>query len=291
MQRFLSRLPTIVASLYVAFGIVYTLFTLIPNPLSESLFRASFTRIVQPEDDSLARGYIESLRRRDYTFLEESIDPSLKSSNDDDVKKAVSKSKFDEVASELSTAKPLQIRMMGFHKFTQSSETDTNIVYELRYPSHWTVASVTVKWTSGEPHLYGMNVTRLDRSLESTNGLFAPGKGPAQMLALTAVVVVSLLSWVSLVMAAMLPNVRWRWLWMIATTIGVCQFEMNWTTGASSLQPIYIRFPPAGMACAYPPYAPWILIVSLPIGAFAFFLVHWLKNASQGPVQTAVAET
>jgi hypothetical protein len=61
-----------------------------------------------------------------------------------------------------------------------------------------------------------------------------------------------------------------RWIWFIFISVGIIQFDLNWTTGRMGLRPVALIL--FGSQFSHPPdFVPWVLSTSVPIGAILFY--------------------
>ena len=61
-----------------------------------------------------------------------------------------------------------------------------------------------------------------------------------------------------------------KWLWIVAILLGVGALSVNWTTGQWNFQPAYVQLLSASATAS--PYGPWVISVSVPLGAILFVL-------------------
>lgn len=61
-----------------------------------------------------------------------------------------------------------------------------------------------------------------------------------------------------------------KWLWVIFVLAGIASFSVDWTTGQWRIVPLSFQLLGAGASA--PPYGPWVISVSLPLGAIIFLL-------------------
>jgi hypothetical protein len=124
------------------------------------------------------------------------------------------------------------------------------------------------------------NVNALPRPLAEINAFTFAGKGPLHYVFLVLAIGAVCLCVGTFILAIRTPNIRWKWLWAIFCLIGVCQFSLNWTTGATNIMPAHIALLGAGFSSrAFG--MPWIISWSVPIGAIAFLIKRWRLARSQ----------
>jgi hypothetical protein len=114
---------------------------------------------------------------------------------------------------------------------------------------------------------------------------FDLAKMPTMSLVYLAIgVVFDIFAVFTFVMCAMGPLPRWRtrWLWMIATLIGVLRMNVLLATGATGLVPFSFYLPPGGLL----QNEGWILVLSIPAGAILYWVRRgtWREKAQAAPV-------
>lgn len=259
MRRLVERLPILVVGVFT----ISILASLVWLPFGGTQwYHAAMARIAAPEDDAAARHYIELFRTKDYLAINESVDPRIR--------QPVDSATYEQVSSALTGVRPQRIELVGFHKYWTADKTVCDAVYEMQFARWWTIADVDFAWVNGQTELTGFHANRLSEPLERTNAFLAPGKPPIRYLWLLAVTAFMFIQVYTLFVCAAAPNVRWRWLWLLAIIIGVCKVMVNWTTGVYAIKLVFIGFPIAGANSAGP-YAPWILYLTVPIGLIAFW--------------------
>ncbi len=92
------------------------------------------------------------------------------------------------------------------------------------------------------------------------------------------------LSILALALCIRTPMARRKWLWIVFIVAGLGKFTINWTTGETALAPISIQALGTGMFRGSS-YAPWLLSVSFPLGAFVFLALRSRLAASKPPAQ------
>lgn len=99
------------------------------------------------------------------------------------------------------------------------------------------------------------------------------GKGPLQRAAFLAVVVTPIFILFTIVAIARSSRNR-KWLWVLFALIGIGKFSIQWVEGGQwVLQPLAFQVLGASVL-KNPVYEPWVLSVSLPLGAVLF----WITN-------------
>ena len=142
--------------------------------------------------------------------------------------------------------------------------------------NRWAVARVTIQQSGATQQLAGFYVTPFAMSPSQAGDFRIGQRGPIGYLWIA----VMLASFATCIAAIILIwRRRWierRWLWTIASLIGIGQFALDWSSGAWELRPVYIGLLGAA-ALRAGPYAPWVLSFSIPIGALIVIL-RWYRR-------------
>jgi hypothetical protein len=65
------------------------------------------------------------------------------------------------------------------------------------------------------------------------------------------------------------PIARYKWLWVLFTLVGVTTLRFDWSSGHFAFVPLSAQFL-FGVSATATPYGPWVLSVSIPLGAIWF---------------------
>lgn len=130
---------------------------------------------------------------------------------------------------------------------------------------HWIVARVVLRGGDDAYRVYGFHVNFNELSLAETNG-FGRNLGLPQLLwlLLTVFAFGTVVYAIIQVMRAPLPR---RWPWVLVSLLGAGAATMNWTTGAFSIQPLFVEIFAAGFG-RLGLYGPIMLTWGFPAGAF-----------------------
>jgi hypothetical protein len=241
-------------------------------------YNAALSKISSPEDLAVGGQYVQLVRTRAFDAFRTAADPSIRGSFNREV--------FERMASILTDRQPQQISVAGFNKYWNSDETDCDVIYQLRYPHWWTVVEVAFRWQRGTPNLTGFHLQRLQQSLQESNAFNAAGKDMRRYLALFAAAAVWAFSAVTLLVCAVTPGLKRKWLWLIAIAAGVGEYSVNWTSGVHAISPLSVAIPIAGVTSAGP-YSPWMLFMGFPLGAVVF----WVRRLQAAAPQLEALQT
>ena len=187
------------------------------------------------------------------------------------VQSEVTDAQFATWAAEFPKGEPRSVKVVGASTFVHSGEHRYDLTYEYEFDGKWLVASaVVVRHGDEEAKIEGIQAKLLDRSLEQINAFTFQNKGGLHLLMLFLSVASPLVSIAALIVCIRTPMRRRKVLWALFTLVGVSTVHFNWTTGQSSFMPISFQI--FGASAVSTPYGPWMLGVSLPLGAIVFFL-------------------
>lgn len=262
MQGLTQRLPLFVACLVVVLFIAGTVWT---SSMTVDSYRATINRTVSAKDDALARGYLSELCARNFKPIKASIDPAFTSSQ--------VKSGLRNAAAALPAGCPDTVDLVSYTWHVTTSGSGWFGQYQLKYGHAQALANIAISWPSGQPQIELLRIQPLGAPLERSNRFFATPKGPGQYLFLFLTIVDGIFVLGSLIACAAMRGIRYRWLWMIAICIGVVQNVMNWSTGVYTINMFSFEFP--GFSIGHSsPYAPWYLLLTIPVGAVAFWVFY-----------------
>jgi hypothetical protein len=217
--------------------------------------------IASTDDQAVARKYIELLRDRRFDEIEQATHPSIRSQLGD---------ALGQMADMLPQADPTSITLVGAHKSTNNGSRTTNLTFEYGFREEWFI--INVAWIGGDDAfaIVGFNVYSTPGSLEQMNKFELAGKSPTHYLFLALVVALPIFSIYALIVCARTRMSGRKWPWIIFILFGVGNVALNWTTGEWQFAPLRIQLLSASAAAN--PYGPWVLSISVPLGALLFFL-------------------
>ena len=220
-----------------------------------------FDQFVPAEEAGVAKDLVAKLREKDFAAVEARLG--------DDLRTADVSQKLEELAGQLPTEKPESIRTVGSDTVVEKSATTYNLTLEYEYPHRWLLVNTLLVRRDGKLAVEGIHFAAIQQSLEETNKFSFDNKGPLHFVLFALLIGIPLFVIYALVVCARTPIPRRKWLWLLFVAVGVTQFHFNWTTAAWDVQPIAVSLLGAGFV-KMGPVAPWVLTLSLPIGAFVF---------------------
>jgi hypothetical protein len=230
-----------------------------------------FEKFIPKEEEEFSKNYIAFFQAHDFEHIEAKIDPSLKN--------AQLRSNLEQIAAFFPAEKPIDIQTVGAQSFSNADMSQVNLTFQYKYPGKWLLVNVVLKKRGGDTVVMGVNVQPLRDSLESINRFTFEGKDGVQYIVLAATVIVPLFILYALVLCARTSIPKRKWLWILFILVGFAQVTLNWSDGNVHINPLRVQLFGAGFWKAGP-FAPWLLSVSLPIGAIVFLLRRkkWVES-------------
>lgn len=219
-------------------------------------------KMTPPEDEQIARSYINLLRQNKFEQIQKNVDPSVKSA---DVKKALLK-----MAALMPPQEPKSVKVVHVNVVHSSDTYRSDISLEYEFPNEWLLINVVIQKKNGVSTLLAFNVDRLRDSLENLNKFTLAGKSQLQYAVLALAILIPLFSLYVLILCVRTRIEKRKWLWVVFIVLGIGQFTINWTTGQWRITPVAVElFGAVGFAS---PYGPWMISISIPLGAIVFLL-------------------
>jgi hypothetical protein len=220
-------------------------------------------KFTSPEEQATAKQYIDQLRSHNFAEIEKSAAPGLTS--------ASLESALTEMAALIPSDPPVSVRLVGAHRYTSTPNgTTVNIIYEYQFPDRFVLANVAIMTKNGETTVVGLHVQPEATSLESRNRFTLSGKNAMQCGVLVSAVAAALFTLAVLVVCAKRKMKRRKWLWILFILLGFGKLSVNWTTGQWGIAVLAAQ--PFSASAVAALYGPWMVSVSLPVGAIVFLI-------------------
>jgi len=233
-------------------------------------YRSQFEKLVPQAELHFAETFLKRLQAKDLDFIRQHLDSALSASITDE--------KLLEIALHFPEGELLSTQFIGANLHHFGNQWQGNFTYEYQFSSGWAVANAVVEKVDGELFIVGVNVHRTEFSLAEASRFSLLNKSLLQYVFLFAFVMAPIFSLLMLYICFRTPRLKFKWLWAIFILIGFGAMRMNWATGDVVFHPLFVQVLSASMVTTGP-VAPWILSVSLPIGAIIFGLMrHRLQS-------------
>ena len=228
-----------------------------------------FEQIIPKEEAEFSKHYLALFPAGDFEKIETYIHPNLRS--------AQLRTTLEQIAATFPAANPTDIQTVGVRWRWMADTSLVHLTFQYAYPGQWLLANVTLQKNGSETFVTGIDVQPLPDSLEHLNRFTFEGKGFTHFAMLTVAIFVPLMIVVALILCTKTPIPKWKWLWILFILFGLTQVTLSWSEGTLHITPLAVQLLGVGFA-RHGLYAPWLLTVSLPLGAIIFLLIRkkWL---------------
>jgi hypothetical protein len=223
-------------------------------------------KIVPPEDENIARNYVEMLRRGEIDEIQRKLDAGVAQPDD--------REKLAQISGMLPAEEPQSSKVVGVRLYHNKEYSTSEITLEYELRDRWLLVRVLTKKVGKESTLLGINATQTADSLENVNRfrLFS-GKSAVQYLILAGALFSILFTFYVFVLCARSGPLKMKWLWLVIILFGIGKLSVNWVTGEWAFTPIAIQIPCA--TAVRPFYGPWTISGSFPLAALLFLNHRW----------------
>ena len=225
-------------------------------------------KFTPPEEESIARGYVELLQQGKFDQIERDLDSSIVDPN---VRSTLSK-----MAASFPAESPQSVKVVGAHIHRDQQSSKANITFEYQFPGKWLLVGVTTQNSGGVRTLVGFNVTPIADSLENLNNFTLVGKSALQYFVLLCDVGSFLFTLYVFVLCMRSKDMKPKWFWLIVVLVGVAKVAVNWGTGEWTYQLLAFQIP--CFSITRPPYGPWTVAAYVPLGAIVFLHRRWMMQ-------------
>jgi hypothetical protein len=235
--------------------------------------QALMDRMVPKEDVTYAESLIARFPAHDYDGIIAELDPGVVREN--------TRAKLTEMAALFPAETPLSTHVVGWSRtMTNDDPAVTRITLEYQYSRTWLLAQLVLKKQGTNTIVDSVYVQPIRDSLEHVNRFTFEGRSAKYYAFFALTIAVPLFVLYALIACIRTPMPRRKWLWVLFMLVGVVRLNLDWTTGAVSLMPLYFLL--LGSAAFKSGVAgAWVLSTSLPLGAILFMLRRrrWLEKA------------
>jgi hypothetical protein len=218
-------------------------------------------KFAPPEQREIARTYIEKLRNRDFADIEKAADPSIT--------KDLQRDTLERMAALIPAGAPTSVKLVGANQFSSTEAgTTLNLTYEFQFGDKFMLINVARKTKDSVETIVGFNVEPLAASLEAMNRFTLSNRTALQFGVFAAAIGATILVLYALVVCIRTKMRRRKWLWIVFILFGFGKIMVNWTTGQWGFTVLAVQLFAAAAGAVY--FGPWIISVSLPVGAVIF---------------------
>ena len=227
---------------------------------------ALMKKFTPPEDESVARRYVELLRQGKFDQIERNLDPSVADTKFRDT--------FSKMAAFFPAGTPESVKVVGAYSSKMQVSPSADITLEYQFPGKWLLVEVVTLKKGGASTVTGFRVTPIPDSLENLNKFTIAGKSPLQYFTLACAAASFLFTLYVLFLCIRSRDMKRKWLWSIVVLVGVGKLAVNWGTGQWTYQLVAIQIPCFSMS--HPLYGAWTVAAYVPLGAIAF--LQWREK-------------
>ncbi|RAK61220.1 hypothetical protein DJ021_16125 [Phenylobacterium hankyongense] len=226
--------------------------------------------------DQQARAVFAAVQRGDWRAVEPQLSPMV--AHDPQLR-----SRLEQVRAFVPVDAPTAVKVINWQRsagwtLAQGRAATTSITYLYAYPHRSLVVNIVFDRSRDAPTIAGIHVVPSDPKVLAANRFDAPGKSAAQYGFLMACALSPLLMLAAAVAAATTRQLPVRWLWAVLAFVGVGTLWMNWTTGVLNVVPLAVNLVGAGVTQSLPPLSPWIVRMTLPVGAVVVLARVWFAR-------------
>ena len=227
--------------------------------------RNMMDRMAPDEDEALAHEYLDALRSRDFDTATRLLDPQF---NQPGIE-----SNLTVVADVLDKGDVLSLELVGCNVFSTPQKRRSNLTYQYQFADGWVLAALTIDTVDDHQQVFGINVNPTPKSLGELNAFTFKDKSLKHYFMLVASIGIPLFILFVLVICIRTKVRKKKWLWIIFILLGLGKLGLNWSTGQILFNPFSFYFQLLGSGIVKQGlYAPWIITISLPLGAILFLI-------------------
>jgi hypothetical protein len=245
--------------------------------------RGSYFERMSPEAVSSAKSNFDLLRNHQFEQVEAALDPSLSDPHID--------STLRNMAALIPNQNPESVAAKWVHASCSAHTCDTTVLLEYKYPGERLAVNEVIRLEEGDSSVMGFHIQPIPESVMEANRFTLSGKGTSQYTILALAIFLPLYSLYALVLCLRTKGLRRKWLWAIFILIGLGRVSVLWTTGLLWFYFFSIQL--LSSSAIAQPYCPWVVSVSLPLGAilFMFYRKRFKRLNSSLPAGSQLAQT
>lgn len=234
-------------------------------------------KVAGADNEARAAQYVDLLRTHEFNPIIRDLDSSI---HNVDVE-----AEFNRMSEIFPEGNPVSVKLVGAKLFRGRDEDDSSLTYEYEFPSRWIIVELTTRATDQATTISSFHVEKLSQSLESSSAFRLYGRTGPEYVTLFFALSSAGLSAYAFITCIRQKDLSRKWIWLLVTLVGVGRFAINWNTGGTSLQLLWLSLIPAGATANA--YTPWVIYVSLPIGAIAFLVRNEerVRGGSDSPAE------
>jgi hypothetical protein len=223
------------------------------------------------EEVSAAKVYFDLVRTGHADVIEKSFDPT--------VKDAQFAFEISEMVATVPIENPSSVKTIFANPECAGNICVYSIMLEYAYPSEHLLFNVVLRKAESQSSIIGMHVRIVPKSVIEASEFKLSNKGTPQYTILLAAILSAIFSLCVLVLCIRSKVGPQKWLWAAFISIGISRLGVNWATGQIDFQLFAVQVLSVGAFAES--YRPWIISVSLPLGAILFLSTHAVRSRGQ----------
>jgi hypothetical protein len=227
---------------------------------------------VDAQADKQGRAAFNALQRGDWRALEPQLSPVI--AGDPQLQ-----ARLEQVRRIVPLTAPVDVRVAHWQRsrlWGADSAHATSITYLYTFAERSLMVNVVFDRREGGSSIAGLHVAPVAPELLAANRFGAPGKSLKHFGFLALCVASGLLMVAVAVSAVRTPALEARWLWALLAFAGIGTVWMNWTTGATGADLASAQLIGLGATQSLPPLTPWIVRMTVPVGAVVVLVRVWM---------------
>lgn len=227
---------------------------------------AKLQKMVPKESDAIAREFITALNQKNVDKAEKLIEPSVRKE---------AKEKLKSLVELLGKGNPEQVKVIGVRGQAKGDQRLIQLTYQVYFQKAWVVAAIAILETPQSRSIFSVRMDPLREPLEKIYAFKFFGKPFLQYVVLLFSVLIPIFIVYVLVQCLRTPGKK-KWIWVPFIILGLATFHLDWTSGRAFIQPIsFLIF---GAAYMKQKYGPFVVSISVPVGALVFFFVYLFRK-------------
>lgn len=225
--------------------------------------------------DAAVQAVFDQVKAHDFAAIEARLPPRLRT--------AVTDTRLQVEAGMIPDQPPQQTRLVSAETVARGEARETRVLREYLYPDRLLVVSTSVVAQAGHtPIVLSFNIQPFPRAALAAGRFNLRHKSSIQYFLLGLAVAIPLLLVWALAALARDRAAKWKWLWTLFILVGFAQLSVNWTTGALLFQPFSLLLLGASVGRGPLDVSPWVVTVSLPLGALVYLARGWFARRPEG---------
>ena len=215
-----------------------------------------------PQDVSLVKSYFDLIRGGHSDQVKDLMVPALQN--------AESSADFEELVATIPKEVPRSVKAIKVELRCEEGNCEDAIILEYKYSTERVLFNVMLLKEARQVSILGIHITVIPESFMKANEFRLSNMDPFQYLILTLATLLPTFSLYVLVLCIRARIGPRKWLWAGFILCGITRLGMNWKTGQLDFEFLSIQLLSAGANAQ--PYGPWVIFVSLPLGAILFLI-------------------